>query len=30
MILDFARAGGDTFLALFALDKIKHASLSIG
>jgi hypothetical protein len=30
MILDFARAGGDTFLALLALNKIEHTSLSIG
>jgi len=30
MILDFARAGGDAFYALFALDKIKHTSLAIG
>jgi hypothetical protein len=30
MILDSARAGGDTLLALLALDKIQHASLPIG
>jgi hypothetical protein len=30
MILDFACAGGDTFLALLALNKIEYASLPIG
>jgi len=30
MILDFARAGGDTFFTLLALNKIKHTSLAIG
>jgi len=30
MILDFACAGGDAFLALLALNKIKHTSLAVG
>jgi hypothetical protein len=28
--LDFACAGGDAFLALLALNKIKHTSLAVG
>jgi hypothetical protein len=30
MILDFARARRNTFLALLALNKIKHAPLPVG
>jgi hypothetical protein len=30
MILDFARAGREPFLALLALNKIKNASLPLG
>ena len=30
MTLDFPRAGSDTFLPLFALNKIEHALLAIG
>jgi hypothetical protein len=30
MILDFACAGRNTFLALFALNKIKYAPLPVG